>query len=610
MSPLAIISVLGLMVSISLATIALVRNARDEANRVFAFTCILVVYASITEAGYRTAVTVDAAGVWLRAQAFWPLVLAALLHFSLVYTGLSRWSRKWYALTLIYVPALLYSLYDLTGGVFTVAPVKEAWGWRHVVEPGFLTSIGYVWVLGMTILPPIITWRHYARSRGRGRQQARCVALGFTVATGVALSTSYLFLLFNIDSPSLTGVSFVVGGVFILYATWRYDLFALTAASAAEEILATMSDLMFIVSPEGRITTVNQAASWAIAYGDNDTIGRQIGEVLLPPRASAAGASTPTPVWPPPGGAIRDLEMEVKGQGGRTIPVSVSASEVRGNDRTTMGFVYIARDITERKQAQVGQRELYERERALRQDLESEIRKRTDFARILTHELKTPLTAIVASTELLGDDLGPELWKRISDNIRRSALALDKRITELLQMSQGEAGMLELRVMTVAPKGMLEEIAESMAPVVTNRGQSLVLELPDTLPDIRADIDRIQQVILNLIDNALKYSTAGGTISLRAVPQGRWLTISVRDTGRGISQADQAHLFNPYTRLDSREKKVGGMGLGLAICKIIVELHGGRIWVESEEGKGSTFSFRVPLAPHGETAPTAGVRTA
>jgi signal transduction histidine kinase len=130
----------------------------------------------------------------------------------------------------------------------------------------------------------------------------------------------------------------------------------------------------------------------------------------------------------------------------------------------------------------------------------------------------------------------------------------------------------------------------------------LNLDLPVYLPQLRADEGRLRQVVLNLVSNASKFTPDGGMITIKAREMAGEMVVEVRDTGRGISEEEGQRLFEPYHRLESDREHLSGLGLGLALCKTLVELHGGRIWVESQPGQGSTFSFSVPLEHSGKRA--------
>jgi len=255
-----------------------------------------------------------------------------------------------------------------------------------------------------------------------------------------------------------------------------------------------------------------------------------------------------------------------------------------------------AMDITELEQAQEKLEEAYEQERQLREQLQSEVQWRIEFTRALVHELKTPLTPVLSSSELLYSELREEPWMSIAENIHRGATNLSKRIDELLDLARVEIGTLKLNREALDVLPLLKGVGSDMAVVTKAAGQSLTLELPSYLPRVWADEERLRQVVLNLLINASKFTQESGKIILRAREQDGYLMVEVEDNGPGIPEEDQGRLFLPYhRRLDDREH-LSGLGLGLALCKNMVELHGGNIWVDSKVGKGSTFGFSIPLA--------------
>jgi len=253
-------------------------------------------------------------------------------------------------------------------------------------------------------------------------------------------------------------------------------------------------------------------------------------------------------------------------------------------------------DITERERAQEKLEELYEQERKLRKELEAEAQRRIEFTRALVHELKTPLTPVLSSSELLLSELHEEPWASIARNIYRGAANLSNRIDELLDLAKVEIGILQLSPERVDARQLLHGIADDMAVVVSNNGQSLVVALPPFLPLVWADKERLRQVVLNLLINASKFTPEGGKITLKAKEKDASLVVEIQDTGPGIPEEEQQRLFQPYHRQITDREHLSGLGLGLALCKYLVELHSGKIWVESQVGKGSTFGFSIPLA--------------
>jgi signal transduction histidine kinase len=254
-------------------------------------------------------------------------------------------------------------------------------------------------------------------------------------------------------------------------------------------------------------------------------------------------------------------------------------------------------DITEVELSQEKLEEAYEKERRLRQELEEEVQRRVEFTRALVHELKTPLTPIMSSGELLVSELREEPWLSVAKNILRGAANLNRRIDELLDLARGEIGMLRLRPGRVDVLKLLRNIGDEMTVVAAGNGQILKLELPTFLPLLWLDVDRLRQIVLNLLINATKFTPEGGTIILRAQQLNGNLVVEVQDTGRGISEEEQKQLFQPYHQQAGDQENLSGLGLGLALCKNLVQLHGGKIWAKSKVGKGATFSFSIPAMP-------------
>jgi PAS domain S-box-containing protein len=284
----------------------------------------------------------------------------------------------------------------------------------------------------------------------------------------------------------------------------------------------------------------------------------------------------------------------------RWLLESVASIQYQGR-RAILGH---AMDITEREMAQVRLEEAYEKERRLRQELQVEVQRRVEFTRALVHELKTPLTPIMSSSDLLVSGLKEEPWLSVAQNIQRGAINLNKRIGELLDLARGEIGMLRLNPKRVDFLKQLQNVGSEMSVVASSNGQTLNVELPETLSQPWADSDRLLQITQNLLVNATKFTPEGGTITLRAKEENGSIVVEVQDTGYGIPEEEQRRLFRPYHRQTGDREHLSGLGLGLALCKNLVQLHGGRIWVRSQEGKGSTFSFSIPINSRAQQAGT------
>jgi signal transduction histidine kinase len=226
----------------------------------------------------------------------------------------------------------------------------------------------------------------------------------------------------------------------------------------------------------------------------------------------------------------------------------------------------------------------------------------------VSHELRTPLTLIHGFAELLVErEMDPGRRRLAADEILQASRRLGRLIDDLLSVSRADSGRL---VLAPRPFDLGPLIDRTVSPFrAATSSHSIQVELGDGLPTVHGDPDRIEQVLTNLVSNAIKYSPEGGEITVTAQvtepggqPQGpqanpRSVTVSVRDSGIGMSDRDMEGLFNRFYRVDRDEVRVtGGTGLGLYISRRLIEEHGGRIWAESEPGDGSVFSFTLPTA--------------
>ena len=220
---------------------------------------------------------------------------------------------------------------------------------------------------------------------------------------------------------------------------------------------------------------------------------------------------------------------------------------------------------------------------------------RRDFVSNLSHELRTPLAALKALTETLQDGAldDPPAAKRFIDQIQTEVDALTQMVTELLELSRIESGRLTLDLKPVSPYELLDSASRRMRLQAERAGLNLKLECADGLPQVQIDLQRLEQVLVNLIHNAVKFTRAGGEITLLAEAGIGEVRFAVRDTGIGIPAEDVSRIFERFYRVD-KSRAGSGTGLGLSIAKHIVETHKGRIWAESIEGQGSTFFFTVP----------------
>jgi signal transduction histidine kinase len=231
-------------------------------------------------------------------------------------------------------------------------------------------------------------------------------------------------------------------------------------------------------------------------------------------------------------------------------------------------------------------------------ELEAASRHKSEFLANMSHELRTPLNAIIGFSEVLSERMFGEINEKQAEyigDILNSGQHLLSLINDILDLSKIEAGRMELEISDFDLPGTIENTLTLVRERAVRRGITLGRTVDGRLGTIRADERKVKQVLLNLLSNALKFTPEGGTIDVRAAANDGAAEISVTDTGVGIAPEDQAAVFEEFRQVGTASKKVEGTGLGLAISRKFIELHGGRIWVESQVGSGSTFAFTLPL---------------
>jgi signal transduction histidine kinase len=229
---------------------------------------------------------------------------------------------------------------------------------------------------------------------------------------------------------------------------------------------------------------------------------------------------------------------------------------------------------------------------------------KTEFVSFVSHELKQPMTSIKGYSDLLTKGTAGELnemQESFLEVIRGNVSRMGELVQGLLDISRIEAGRVRINTEAVRMHEAVAEAVRGVQEQIAAKAQDLIVEVPEELPTVAADRTRLVQILVNLLSNACKYTPEGGAIFVEAQPangtENGFVRCSVRDTGVGISEEDQARLFTKYFRADDPAvRNEPGTGLGLVITKNLIELQGGKIWMESELGQGSEFTFTMPVA--------------
>ena len=348
-------------------------------------------------------------------------------------------------------------------------------------------------------------------------------------------------------------------------------------------------DAIMTTDPSGIITDVNKQMEALTGCTRDELIGAPFkGYFTDPERAEAAIKLVLSAK------KVTDYELTACARDGKKTVVSYNATTFYDRDRTLQGVFAAARDVTEQKRVEL---ELNQAKAVA----ESASRTKSDFLASMSHEIRTPMNAIMGIADLLAKtQLTPEQDKYVQI-FRRAGDNLLNLINDILDLSKVEASQLELERTGFSLNDSLEKVTEMMALRALEKGLTLVCEIAPNVPnDLVGDSTRVRQVLLNLLGNAIKF-TKSGEVSLRVTRDGdasvpTALRFTVSDTGIGIAGENLGRVFERFTQADSSTtRRFGGSGLGLTISKRLVEVMGGRIWVESAVDKGSVFSFTVPF---------------
>lgn len=330
-----------------------------------------------------------------------------------------------------------------------------------------------------------------------------------------------------------------------------------------EAIVSHMSDGVIAVDSDKRILLMNPAARMLLDC-EGDPIRQPIDSLLIMEEDTERGA----PI-------TAGRELYFKGPKGRTLRGYASPIRVEGHNE---GQVIVLRDITEEERQEQARR---------------------NFVANVSHEIRTPLTTIKSYLEALDDGAVEDssLRSRFLQVIQNETERMVRMVADLLQLSRLDAGKMQWNFQRTNLVHMLDEVVDRFTFQCSQQEISMYVEVPTHLPHVQADSDKLDQVLDNLVSNAIRHTLEKGAIRLSAAQKGNLVEVRVKDTGIGIPSKDLPRIFERFYRVDkARSRKYGGTGLGLPIAKQIIEAHGGDIWIDSMMGEGTTVTFTLPVA--------------
>jgi PAS domain S-box-containing protein len=361
--------------------------------------------------------------------------------------------------------------------------------------------------------------------------------------------------------------------------------------SYIENLVENAGDAIISTDIDDRILTCNRAAELIFGYSKAELIGKNLSMLVAPERYSNLEEIRAKVQRD---GALRDIEVPSSRRDGVPIYLSLAISPIKNLNGKTIGFLRIAKDITEKKRYETRLTELD--------------RIKSDFVSNVSHELRTPLTAIKGSLDNMLDGItGPLTEKQVRylGRIKSNADRLGRLITDLLDLSKIEAGKIELRPALLPVHLLVAEVVEVLRSLAEEKFITLRVVCVDEKTQVWGDRDKVVQILMNLIGNAVKFTPAQGEVKIVIEKcDAEWVKLSVADSGPGIGADEAPKIFDKFYQVEqANRQKTRGTGLGLTICKALVEMHRGEIWIESDIGKGSIFSFTLPVRRPSEPYP-------
>jgi len=570
MNPFDLLSLAASIICISLGVVVYSFNRRGLLNKVFVLTSISAFFYAFTEVIMWQSSSFDSAYLWSKLGSIWPFFVVLTVHFAIVFTKSALLKDK-LTYAVLYAPAVLFWLVNLSTYWINLPPTIEYWGYEDAHASTPIYAVSTIWAAVLPVLAFVLCFRYYRGATDETqKQQRKFVTIGFAIPIFTYIVTNMVFPSVGIITPNLGHFAVLFFSLFVGYAILKYELFTFDAALAAENVISTMPDPLILADMKGKMLKVNVRLMDFLGYEENELIGNSISKLCLEEKRCIEILNELAEKR-----VVRNYELAFKTKSGETKIVLFSGSVVRSKTGRDIGITCFIHDISDRKQME---------ERLVRAERLASI---GELAGQIGHDLRNPLTGIKSGAYFLrkkGDTLTSADRKMILNTIDNAVEDSNRIINSLIEYSNE----LVLQTEKCTPKTILLRV---LSRVEVPERINILDRTSDEL-DLSLDAPKVERVFASILQNAIEAIPEKGTIEIRSTLKGSSVEIAFTDTGVGIPENVLPKLFSPLVTT-----KAKGMGMGLAICKRIVDAHGGKIAVESTVGKGSTFTITLPTEP-------------
>jgi PAS domain S-box-containing protein len=539
-------------------------------NKIFFLTSFATFIYSFTTFMMWTSNTFESALLWHKMGTIWPFFVALVLNFGLVFTE-NNWLKNKLNYLILYLPAVSLWLIDLFTNFINAPPIMQSWGYNDVASGTWIYVLSTVWTALLPIFAFVLCFRFYRKAKDSSqRQRRKFVTIGFAIPIAAFIFTNMILRSFNVDIPNLGIVATFFFSIFVAFAIVKYDLFTFDAALAADNILSTMPDSLILADMNAKILKVNERLVNFVGYSEKELIGESITKLCAEKQENIFEKTLNELAEKK---LIRNHELIFQTKLKEKRNVLFSGSVVKSKTGRAIGIACIIHDVTEHKNME---------ERLVKAERLASI---GELAGQIGHDLRNPLSGIKNSVYILK-----------KNSIRLTELERNK-ILETMNIAVEDSDRIVTSLVEYSTEIILEP--EQCTPNSLTIGALSKIQVPErmnivnqTTDDLKffLDAQKIEKVFVNLIKNAIDAMPQKGTIQIMSQINGSYVEFSFSDSGTGIPEKILPKLFSPLVTT-----KAKGMGMNLAICKRIVEAHGGKISAESETGKGTKFTIVLPI---------------